>query len=58
MLVHRDPARNWTVASTRDGGWMSRSAFAARFSQLVGEPAVRYVTRAITTCAARRTSRR
>jgi AraC-like DNA-binding protein len=24
---------------------MSRSAFAARFSQLVGEPAVRYVTR-------------
>ena len=44
-LVHRDPARNWTVASLAIAVGMSRSAFAARFSQLVGEPAVRYVTR-------------
>jgi len=44
-LVHRDPARNWTVASLAMAVGMSRSAFAARFSQLVGEPAVRYVTR-------------
>ena len=43
-LVHRDPARNWTVASLAMAVGMSRSAFAARFSQLVGEPAVRYVT--------------
>ena len=38
-LVHRDPARNWTVASLAMAVGMSRSAFAARFSQLVGEPA-------------------
>ena len=44
-LVHRDPARNWTVASLAMAVGMSRSAFAARFTQLVGEPAVRYVTR-------------
>ncbi len=44
-LVHRHPARNWTVASLATAVGMSRSAFAARFSQLVGEPAVRYVTR-------------
>ena len=35
-LVHRDPARNWTVASLATAVGMSRSAFAARFSQLVG----------------------
>ena len=43
--MRRDPARNWTVASLAMAVGMSRSAFAARFSQLVGEPAVRYVTR-------------
>ena len=44
-LVHRDPAQPWSVASLARETAMSRSAFAARFSQLVGEPAVRYVTR-------------
>jgi AraC-like DNA-binding protein len=44
-LIHRDPARRWTVAAlARDVG-MSRSVFAARFSSLVGEPAMQYVTR-------------
>jgi AraC-like DNA-binding protein len=44
-LIHRDPARNWTVASLADELAMSRSAFAARFTELVSEPAMQYVTR-------------
>lgn len=43
--VHRDPARAWTVASLAAEVPMSRSAFAARFTALVGEPALAYVTR-------------
>ena len=44
-LIHEDPARAWTVASLADELAMSRSAFAARFSDLVGEPVIQYVTR-------------
>ncbi|HEY1360035.1 MAG TPA: AraC family transcriptional regulator [Thermoleophilaceae bacterium] len=44
-LIHRNPADNWTVASLADELAMSRSAFAARFTELVGEPVMRYVTR-------------
>ncbi len=44
-MVHRDPARTWTVASLAAEVPMSRSAFAARFTALVGEPALSYVTR-------------
>jgi len=44
-LIHRHPARDWTVASLAAELAMSRSAFAARFSELVGEPAMRYLTR-------------
>ncbi|AXB42620.1 AraC family transcriptional regulator [Amycolatopsis albispora] len=44
-LIHRDAARDWTVASLADELAMSRSAFAARFTELVGEPAMHYVTR-------------
>ena len=44
-LIHRDPARAWTVASLADEVAMSRSAFAARFTELVSEPAMQYVTR-------------
>jgi len=43
--VHRYPEYDWTVASLADEVAMSRSAFAARFTDLVGEPAMRYVTR-------------
>jgi AraC-like DNA-binding protein len=43
--IHRDPARNWTVASLAGELAMSRSAFAARFSELVGEPVMSYVAR-------------
>jgi AraC-like DNA-binding protein len=44
-LIHRDPARSWTVASLAGELAMSRSAFAARFTELVAEPAMQYVTR-------------
>ena len=44
-MIHRDPAREWTVASLADELAMSRSAFAARFTDLVDEPAMQYVTR-------------
>ena len=43
--VHRDPSRDWTVTSLAAVASMSRSAFAARFTELVGEPAMAYVTR-------------
>ncbi len=43
--IHAEPARDWTVASLADEVAMSRSAFAARFTDLVGEPAMQYVTR-------------
>ena len=44
-LIHGDPARAWTVASLAGELAMSRSAFAARFTELVGEPVMHYVTR-------------
>lgn len=44
-LIHRDPAQAWTVATLAQQVAMSRSAFAARFTELVGEPAMRYVAR-------------
>ena len=36
-LIHREPGREWTVASLADQIPMSRSAFAARFTELVGD---------------------
>jgi AraC-like DNA-binding protein len=44
-LIHRDPARAWTVAGLAHEAAMSRSAFSARFTDLVGEPPMQYVTR-------------
>jgi AraC-like DNA-binding protein len=44
-LVHRDPGRPWSVAVLARETTMSRSAFAARFTDLVGEPVMQYVTR-------------
>jgi AraC-like DNA-binding protein len=44
-LIHREPARPWTVAMLASEVAMSRSAFAARFTELVGEPAMHYVAR-------------
>lgn len=45
VAMHRNPGHPWTVASLANQAAMSRSAFAARFTQLVGEPAVQYLTR-------------
>lgn len=43
--VHREPGRPWTVDSMAAEAGMSRSAFAARFTLLVGDSAMRYVAR-------------
>jgi AraC-like DNA-binding protein len=44
-LIHREPSRPWTVASLASEAAMSRSAFAARFTELVGESVMQYVAR-------------
>lgn len=44
-LIHHDPAHAWTVASLAQRVGMSRSTFAGRFTELVGEPPLHYVTR-------------
>jgi AraC-like DNA-binding protein len=43
-LIHRSPARTWTVSSLAAQAGMSRSPFAARFTALVGEPPLSYLT--------------
>ncbi|HLV67563.1 MAG TPA: AraC family transcriptional regulator [Polyangiaceae bacterium] len=44
-LIHRDPALAWSVQELASRVAMSRSAFAARFTKLVGEPPLHYVAR-------------
>ncbi|MET0735968.1 MAG: AraC family transcriptional regulator [Microbacterium sp.] len=41
--VHRDPGHDWTLPELAARAAMSRSAFAARFTAVVGIPAMRYV---------------
>jgi AraC-like DNA-binding protein len=43
-LIHDDPARQWTVADLADDAGVSRAAFARRFTELVGEPPVAFLT--------------
>lgn len=43
-LVHRDPARDWTVATLAAEVGMSRSSLSARFSELVGRSPKQYIT--------------
>ncbi|MEV0697172.1 AraC family transcriptional regulator [Saccharopolyspora sp. NPDC050389] len=43
-LLHDDPARRWTIAELAAKIGMSRAAFAARFTDLVGEPPLTYLT--------------
>jgi AraC-like DNA-binding protein len=43
--VHRRPTQRWTLESLAAEASTSRSAFAARFTELVGESAMHYVTR-------------
>ena len=53
-LMHARPAEPWTVARLASSVAMSRSAFAARFSELVGEPPLQYLARWRMTIAAQR----
>ncbi len=43
-LMHRQPARDWRVDSLAREIGMSRSGFSARFTELVGEPVLQYLT--------------
>jgi AraC-like DNA-binding protein len=43
--LHDDPAYPWTVEDLSERVGLSRSPFAARFTALVGEPPLRYLTR-------------
>ncbi|NUW41470.1 AraC family transcriptional regulator [Nonomuraea rhodomycinica] len=42
--IHRDPAHPWTVESLGRRGGLSRAAFSRRFTQLVGQPPLTYLT--------------
>lgn len=42
--IHREPARDWTVAALAAEMGASRSAFAERFQAVTGETPLRYVT--------------
>ena len=42
--MHRHPERDWRVESLAHEIGMSRSGFAARFTALVGEPVLQYLT--------------
>lgn len=43
-LIHNNPAYPWTVAELARRTGASRAAFARRFTELVGEPPMTYVT--------------
>jgi len=43
--IHREPARAWTVASLAEQAGMSRTVFAERFTRLLGEAPLAYVSR-------------
>ncbi|MFF7813635.1 AraC family transcriptional regulator [Streptomyces sp. NPDC007945] len=51
--IHEKPAFQWTVAGLASRAGLSRAAFARRFSELVGEPPMTYLTRWRMTTAAR-----
>jgi len=44
-LIHQSPERRWQVQELADATALSRSAFSARFTKLVGEPPMTYLTR-------------
>jgi AraC-like DNA-binding protein len=51
-LIQRQPDESWTVESLASRVSLSRSAFSAKFKQLVGEPPMQYITRVRLTKAA------
>jgi AraC-like DNA-binding protein len=44
-LIHESPGHRWTVKELAETAALSRSAFSARFTELVGEPPMTYLTR-------------
>lgn len=42
--IHADPGRDWTLELLAGEAAMSRSTFSARFTELVGRPAMAYLT--------------
>jgi AraC-like DNA-binding protein len=44
-LIHQSPERGWKVEELADAVALSRSAFSSRFTSLVGEPPMKYLTR-------------
>jgi AraC-like DNA-binding protein len=44
-LIHQSPTHKWTVSTLAEAVALSRSAFSARFTDLVGEPPMTYLTR-------------
>lgn len=42
-VIHREPGRDWSLERLAEVALLSRSTFAARFHQLVGQPAMSYV---------------
>ncbi|WP_322751045.1 MULTISPECIES: AraC family transcriptional regulator [unclassified Frankia] len=51
--MHQDPARSWTVQQLGAQAGLSRATFTRRFTALVGEPPLTYLTRWRLTTAAR-----
>jgi transcriptional regulator GlxA family with amidase domain len=51
-LIHRQPGESWSVESLASRVSLSRSAFSAKFKELVGESPMQYVTRVRLTKAA------
>lgn len=43
VAIHRAPAQDWSVERLAEVAGMSRSAFSARFTALVGAPAMQYL---------------
>jgi AraC-like DNA-binding protein len=41
--IHEEPSRQWTVERLADIAGLSRSAFAARFTEVVGKAPPKYV---------------
>lgn len=44
-LIHQSPGRRWKVKELAEAAALSRSAFSTRFTELVGEPPMTYLTR-------------
>jgi AraC-like DNA-binding protein len=43
-LIHQSPERGWKVEELAEAVALSRSVFSARFTRLVGEPPIKYLT--------------